>query len=350
VPQGEEVRSPRAVGFHVPAVLARSVSLSALLARRMAAEASDDPAVKMQFANDDLGIPHTPVEVQTDETRVLSLREAWLPPRAVPQGAVAVTCGIDMQKRGFWFLVRAWMPNLSSFVIDYGTLEDWDQVRALVFDTHYPVLAPGGVPDCDPDADIPPHCLTGELMPVWRAGLDTGGTDTDGVFTRTEEAYMWVRANGGGVVHACKGASHAQTANVRRVIRERMPHNGRPIPGGLPLYLLDTGTIKTVEFSRMLNPENTQPLRLHAGCGQDLAEHLSSERQVRRGARLAWERKGGPNHLLDCLMLSGACADATWTPSLPHYVLQLRQEERARHAPRPAPKKKERPQPHRRWG
>ena len=101
-------------------MLARSVSLSHLAAKKMTAERSEDPKVKMQFANDELGIPYTPVELITDSQKILKLREEWLPPQAVPNGAVALTCGIDVQKRGFWFLVKAWMPSLASFTIDYG--------------------------------------------------------------------------------------------------------------------------------------------------------------------------------------------------------------------------------------
>lgn len=358
------IESPRAVGFHVPAVLARSVSLSLLAARKITAERSEDPKVKMQFVNDDLGIPYTPVELVTDSQKILQLREPWLPPLAVPNGTVALTAGIDVQKRGFWFLVKAWMPNLASFIVNYGFLEDWEQVHKLCFDTYYPVLNPGGIPGWSPEmsataarddilagAALPPECLTGELMPLWRVGMDSGGTETDGVFTRTEEVYMWIRANGAGLVHACKGASHAQTSTVRRVIRERMPHNGRPIPGGLPLYLVDTNSIKTIAMSRMLNPESTQPARLHAGCGQDLADQLASEQQVRKNGRLIWEKKGGMNHLLDCAMLADACVDPTWTPSLPMFVLQMQQAERAANQQQQAPrKKKERPQPQRRWG
>ena len=130
-----------------------------------------------------------------------------------------------------------------------------------------------------------------------------------------------------------------------------MPHNGRPIPGGLPLYFLDTNTIKTVAMSRLLNPESTQSTRLHAGCDQVLADQLSSEQQVRKSGKLVWERKSGANHLLDCTMLADSCADSSWTPSLPMFALQLQQQERASHAPKPEPRKKrERPQPERRWG
>jgi len=348
----QAIASPRAVGFHVPAVLARSVSLSRLAANKITAERSEDPKVKMQFANDDLGAPYTPVELVTDSQKILKLREEWLPPQYVPNGAVALTCGVDVQKRGFWFLVKAWMPSLASFTIDYGQLESWEHVMRLCFDTYYPVLAPGGVPGWRPDmGPIPPECLTGEVLPLWRVAMDSGGTETDGVFTRTEEVYMWIRANGSGIVHACKGASRSQTSPVRRITRERMPHNGRPIPGGLPLYLLDTNSIKTMAMSRMLNPESSQPSRLHAGCSLDLAEQLASEHQIRKSGTLVWVRKGGMNHLLDCEMLANACVDPTWTPSLPMFVLQMQQAERAANLQQQAPrKKKERPQLQRRWG
>jgi len=96
---------------------------------------------------------------------------------------------------------------------------------------------------------------------------------------------MWLRANGMGMVHACKGASHAQTSPVRRVIRERLPHSGRPIPGGLPLYMLDTGTLKTMAMSRLLNPESSQPCRLNAGARRDLVEQLAAEHQIRKGGK-----------------------------------------------------------------
>jgi len=104
----------------------------------------------------------------------------------------------------------------------------------------------------------------------------------------------------------------------------------------------------------MLNPESSRPCRLHGGCGRDLADQLSSEHQIRKGGKLVWvkkEKDGSQNHLLDCLMLADACADATWTPSLPVYVLQLRQAERAANAPAAPRRKKEQPRPvERRWG
>lgn len=327
---GPDVRDARSIGFHLPAVLSRFVSLSDLAARRILA-GSDDPAQQRQYHNDDLGMPWSPVELQTDVDRLLELRDPHLPPRTVPHGAVALTCGIDVQKRGFWYLVRAWMPTMASYVIDYGYLGSWDDVQALVFDTYYPVQGPDG-------SDV------GERMPIWRACIDSGGTETEGVYTRTEEVYMWVRANGCGVVHACKGASRPQAAPVRWVVRERMPHNGRPIPGGLRLYLIDSGAFKTTDMGRLLNQDSRQPLRFHAGADETLASQLSAERMVRKNGNLVWVRERKDNHLLDCLVLSAAAADASWTPSLPHYILQLQAQARMQNET-PRPRAKKRPQP-----
>lgn len=332
------------VGYHMPAILSRFVSLSDLAARGMLAKLSDDPKVKQQYYNDDLGRPYSPVVMETDKEQLLKLRDMSLPPRTVPHGAVALTCGIDVQKRGFWYLVRAWMPTLASYVVDYGYVDTWEDVETLCFDTYYPVLGPEGVPGWSPDMGAtPPEYLTGEVMPIWRAGMDSGGTETEGIYTRTEEVYMWIRENGRGIVHACKGASRAQSSPVRWVMRERMPHNGKPIPGGLRLNLIDTNAMKNTDIGRMLNEGSTQPLRFHAGADDMLVSHLTAERQVRKGSALVWEAVSKTNHLLDCLQLSAACADASWTPSLPVYVLRLRSQERAHYAPNQTPRPKAKP-------
>lgn len=340
---------PSVVGFHMPAILSRMVSLSDLLARKLAADQSDDPAVQQQFANDDLALPYTPVKVAATEDKILERRALWLPARWVPQGAVALSCGIDVQRHGFWFLVRAWMPTLASYIIDYGHLPGWSDVSDLLFATAYPVLPP----DVSWAAGQPYPEQSGEVMPIWRAAIDSGGTETEGVYTRTEEVYLWVRANGHGVAHATKGASHVQTVNVRSTVRERMPRSGRPIPGGLNLYMLNSHNLKTVDMGRLLNPESTQPIYLHAEADSTIARHLSAEKLVRRGSRDVWESVHSDNHLHDCLHLSGACADLSWTPSLPHYVLQLEQAQRAANAGQQAKPRKNREQRRQssdRWG
>jgi len=72
------------------------------------------------------------------ETNVLK-HKIDLPAGVVPEGAVALTCGIDVQKSGFWFVVRSWNRDLSSHLVQYGYLSSWEDVERLVFKTRYPI-------------------------------------------------------------------------------------------------------------------------------------------------------------------------------------------------------------------
>ena len=94
----------------------------------------------------------------------------------------------------------------------------------------------------------------------------------------------------------------------------------------------------------MLNQDSRQPLRFHAGADETLASQLSAERMVRKNGNLVWVRERKENHLLDCLVLSAAAADASWTPSLPHYILQLQAQARMQNETS-RPRAKKRPQP-----
>lgn len=293
------VPRPRRIGYHLPAILSRAVSLSEIMAEKLRAEATDDPDAKQAYANGYWAEPYRPVVKETPASAILKLADPALPPRIVPAGHVALTCGIDMQKHGFWFLVHAWTPGLECAVIDYGRLRDWEDVYALIWETTYE------------------RQDGGEGYPIWRAGLDTGGTKTDDdLVTRTEEAYHFVRTSGGQRLYATKGSSRPMLAPVKWNVLDKMPRSGAAIPGGLYLYTLDTEHLKNLHHAR-LQEDARQRIRLHAEAGQDLAAQLAAERQVRgRDGSLHWERVHRDNHYLDCACISFACANAAWTPSL----------------------------------
>lgn len=69
------------VGYHMPAILSRFVSLSRpRRARHAGKNFPDDPNVKQQYYNDDLGRPYTPVVMETDKEQLLKLRDMSLAP------------------------------------------------------------------------------------------------------------------------------------------------------------------------------------------------------------------------------------------------------------------------------
>jgi phage terminase large subunit GpA-like protein len=235
------------------------------------------------------------------ESGVLALKTD-LPPLIVPPGAVALSCGIDPQKYGFWFVVRAWSFEefLTSWLIQYGYLTTWADVEDLVFNTRYKKHG------------------SNETMGIWRTAIDTGGGKTDhGEWTRTEEIYQWVRANGRGVVFGTKGATHLQFKRVQVKVIDKMFRGNRPIPGGLELRFLDTEQYKALIHWRMERKEGeSQRFYLHNETKEDYAKQILAEELRRdRSGKAYWKQVRTDNHLLDCEVGAAACIDDEWLPS-----------------------------------
>jgi len=312
----KDIDRPSSVAFHLPSWYSPFISLSDVAAAFL--KGMQDPHKMQAFVTQHKAEPWKDVVERKDETKILSLKVA-LASGIVPKGTVALTAGIDMQKHGFWFVVRAWMSDLSSHLVHYGTLSTWSDVETLAFGTRYPVE--GG----------------GETMGIWRAGLDTGGGQTDfDDWSRTEEAYEWLRSVPKGVVFGLKGASRPQIQRVRKSIIDKWPGKNLPMPGGLELRLLDTGQFKGVIHWRMGRKEGeSQRFTLNSETGIDYASQILAE-ELRKGRKgtTEWKRIRKDNHLLDCEVYAAACADGEWTPSLA-FLAKNEKHEQIKTAPRP---------------
>ncbi len=293
----ERVVNPRKIGFHLPGYLSQSVSLSKVVAKRLEAEKSDDAELRQAYANGILARAYDPVIHKSNEQAVLSLKDDDLAPQTVPLGAVALTCGIDMQKRGFWFMVMAWDKKLNGTIIDYGFINNFDKVYELTYQTSYR----------REDSD--------ELAGIWRGLLDTGGGESDiENVTRTEEAYAFLSQYGNNVLLGAKGNSHKQINPVTWSILERMPKS-KTVLTGLKLHMIDTHYFKALATAR-LQTNARQHFVLHNGACELLARQLCSEELVLQGKKQVWRRKRKDNHLFDCLCLNLACVHQSFTPSL----------------------------------
>ena len=195
-------------------------------------DSKDDPSTLMNFVNSWLAECFKQKISTSDADDILILRNPELPPLSVPPWAVALTAGIDMQKFDFRFVVRAWSRELENVLIHYGALTDWEALEKLVFHATWPVL--GGK----------------RRLGIWRAGLDTGGGQSaEGDWSRTEEAYEWLRAMPKGRIFGLKGSSRpplrhpGQTLGPRQIALgpqdSRRPgplaHRFGPVQGSLPL-------------------------------------------------------------------------------------------------------------------
>jgi terminase, large subunit len=291
----------RKVGFHINrlySLLGRSGDIPKLVMDWLSS--FQDPKERQAFVNSALAEPWAQKIQASTEGQILKAR-CNLPPHTVPLEAVALTCGIDCQKYGFWFTVRAWARDYSSWLIHYGHLATFEDVEDLLFGSIYP------------GEDSTEH-------QIWRAALDSGGGDTDEGLTMTEQVYFWVRDHAVGRtcrVWATKGSSNPIPGAVAKYgeTRDKTP-SGKPLRGGLQLVLIDTGQLKDTLFVRLENAADGgtfQPAYLHSEVGQDYANQITAEekRRDRRG-KIEWVRIRRDNHLLDSEILAAALADPTW--------------------------------------
>lgn len=220
---------------------------------------------------------------QKTEAEVLRLC-CELPPLVLPPAAIAVTAGVDMQKRGFFYTVWAWARDMSSWLIQYGYLMTFENVEQLIYDSTYRPRE-GGRP-----------------LGIWRGGLDTGGTDDGQDGSMTDAAYTWLARRGGNTVYGIKGASRETSEKIKGTIIGTYPGTHKPIPSaGVKLFVVDTGYFKDV-FHNHLQVKAGDPgaVYLHADTGMDYAEQITSEvkRRNRRGL-MTWTHVRGQNHYLD---------------------------------------------------
>ena len=329
VPGGAAER-PTVVAFHLRAWETILTSLSEVLATWW--EAQGDPARLQRYDNNIKAVPYRLVTRETSESRIAAMIDPDRPPQVMPCEALALTCGIDVQMTGFWFVVRAWARSGESWLVDYGFLPDWAAVENLLFDTRYPVEG-----------------LEGATAPIWRAAMDIGGGKRDERedqgWSKTDEIKGWLQANGlRGAVYGVKGSSRDMTVSVKATSMGSNPKikaQYQEYHGKLPLFLLDTKALKDLIHYR-LAPESSQPMRLHAATGPDYVRHIASEKKRVVKGKETWESGGRANHLLDCEVYAAACADPLWTPSLRLLADPVRIYETEDHEEKPRQKRERR--------
>lgn len=294
-------RLTRKAGFHINrlySLLGKSGDIPKLVREFLKSLKSGDPLNLQGFVNSTLGEVWKETITKKDESAIFKAR-CDLEQQKCPPDTVAITAGIDVQKYGFWFAVRAWAKDYTSWLIHYGRLNTWDDVRNLLFQTKYP--SPVGP------------------LGIWRAAIDSGGGDVmENQASLTEQTYWFVRqfgAMGGCRIWATKGASRPLQGKIQggKYI-DRLP-SGKPLPGGIQLILLDTDKLKDMVFYRLTQAMKKEDFAayLHKDVGPDYARQImAEEKRLNEKGVLEWVQVGTDNHLLDCEVLCQACAEPEW--------------------------------------
>ncbi len=300
IPRTEIPEKMQKVGFHVNRIyslLGKSGDIPKLVGEFIKSWKSGDHQKMQGFINNTLAEPWIVKGEKPKESELAALR-GYLPPLVVPKDALALTAGIDVQKIGFYFSVWAWTRDKKAYLIHYGYIpEDWEEVHELVFEWQFQVE----------ESD--------RTLAIWRAAVDTGGGKSTEAWSRTEEIYSWLRENGRGVAWGIKGMSHeSKGARVKPTVIDKFP-NGKPIPGGLKLFLLDTDYFKDALFWRTQKQTEDQEQRIcfHSETGQDFFNHLlAEEKRKNKQGLYKWVQVRDANHYLDTTVYAFACADEQW--------------------------------------
>lgn len=241
-----------------------------------------DPAKLMNFINSWLAEPWKEVEQTTSAEWLMEERQGQYKRLVVPPGTVLVTGGVDVQKECFYWTIRGWRANMSSYNIDHGKAFSWREIEYQMNRTL-----------TDPD---------GKTYVVNLCCVDSGD--------QTDDVYNFCVVNSEWAV-PIKGASSRLSGRFRKTTIDRVDSRAK----GYPLIIVDTNYYKDMLASRMRRGEDDGGWFTHLKCDPEYCEMVTSEQKVVRkyNGRMVsvWEPKavGRDNHYLDTEVYAAAAAD-----------------------------------------
>ncbi|PZF78240.1 phage terminase large subunit family protein [Aestuariivirga litoralis] len=239
-----------------------------------------------------------------DWQRLYDRRERWTP-GTVPEKALFLTAGADVQKDRIEIDVWAWGRGLESWLIDHIVIEGgpdrpaaWSELTALCAKTW--------------------RHASGTSMQIVRLGIDTG--------YEAPAVYAWARGQGFEQVAPVKGVDgFNRLSPVSGPTYVDMTAGGRRIRRGVRLWTVAVSTFKseTYRFLRLERPTDEElgtgtahpPGTIHLPawaesewCKQFVAEQLVTVKTKRGFQRLEWQKLRERNEALDCRSYARAAA------------------------------------------
>lgn len=263
-------------GFHVNALYSPMLTWSEVAAEFLRSRV--EIGRQMNFQNSWLGWPWVEKSAETDVEK-LKQRVIELPRGVVPGDAICLTAGVDVQKHGLYYVVRATSPGGRTHVVEYGIVDDFDRLELAVLARTFPVAG-----DASRNEQVRLACI------------DSG--------YRTDEVYQFCLERS----DRCRPVKGFQSRAVP-VSTFKIERSWSGQAGGLLLWALDTGFFKSKlhrKFQKLLGRSDSWSV--HHDPAEEFLEHLTSEHLVlvrkKRSQQVSeeWRRKahGGPNHWLDC--------------------------------------------------
>ncbi|MCX7348722.1 MAG: phage terminase large subunit family protein [Alphaproteobacteria bacterium] len=239
-----------------------------------------------------------------DWQRLYDRRERWTP-GSVPEKALFLTAGADVQKDRIEIDVWGWGRGLESWLVDHIVIEGgpdrpaaWAELTALCAKTW--------------------RHASGTPMQIVRMGVDTG--------YEAPAVYAWARGQGFEQASPVKGVDgFNRLSPVSGPTYVDMTAGGKRIRRGVRLWTVAVSTFKseTYRFLRLERPTDEElasgtmhpPGTIHLPawaesewCKQFVAEQLVTVKTKRGFQRLEWQKLRERNEALDCRSYARAAA------------------------------------------
>jgi terminase, large subunit len=250
--KGADDPRPGTVGLHASALPFPMIPLSEYAGKYLRSK-SGDLADKVDYAHGYKVEDYTADKQERKEEFIERLCDDR-PEGLVPSEPIsAISCVADMQKRGFWYTIRAWGYGLEqeSWLLKCGFVDTWEGLRRVMFESQFEDVAKN-------------------KYVVTLRGLDSGGGEGEehADLSRTAEAYLFAAANPGVVLF--KGRRRmAREYNVTAI--DRIPGTNKALPGSAKLYTINTTFFKDKLAGKLqVNPSDPGAWHVHSGytCDQ----------------------------------------------------------------------------------
>lgn len=249
--------------------------------------------LKLQaFVNNSLAEYWKHVVKKVNRNALINAIDASFKANDIPDPVVALVMTVDVQKHGFWYVIRGWAQNENSWLIQYGYVKTWEELDKLCFDTRWNHKAGS--------------------MPIWRIGIDTGGGVRATGESSADEVYAWILVNRyrGADIYPCKGSSKALPTKCKMGAPLQKSKAGSV---GIRLLMIDAEKCKDSFFYRLecANREGAIASYVHRDTGKEYFDQLCAEekRFSRKTGRTEWIRIHKNNHYLDVEAMQLALVD-----------------------------------------
>lgn len=302
-----ESESPTKVGYHISGLYSpwRTWELRA----RQFLAAKDDPSKLKPWVNSCLGEPWQERGDAPEWQRVYERREGGWQLGQVPEGALVLTAGVDVQRDRLEAAVWGWGRGHESWLVDYLIFEGSPE-KTSTFDNITSLLS-RRFPTSD-----------GRALRVDMLAIDTG----DGLYS--QHVYSWARSQDQMRVMAIKGSSHESGGHPLSASNIDVKHGRKTISRGLRLWSVATGIFKSETYGwlRLMPPVDGETefppgyVHLPLGLPSEFCKQLCSESlttKVDRGrTKMVWNVVGR-NEALDTRVYARAALYALGADTAP---------------------------------